>query len=224
MELTVIADSVDLIDAFKKIEKVLAYKYRNITNMPYIHFCIEGDSLCIITSNYVTLTYIKVKVRTLEDVKFNIDIDEFRRWFRTFDKNVKDAVQIKIAENVVSFIFQDTNLIFSNHKYSFWDDKKYSEYLRKGLVDYIKQEFTTKDLLLKKDQHLYLSIKDNKINIRVGIKDETFRVDEYFYDGSVIRNLLSILKPYNIKMYLCNYCCMLRSGNVWVVITNKMKP
>ena len=71
MELTVIADSVEFINAFKKIEKFLSCSYHEFNYIPYVHFCVEGDSLCILASRRVTFIYIKVKVRSLEDVKFN---------------------------------------------------------------------------------------------------------------------------------------------------------
>ena len=223
MELVTVDDSAEIISAFKKIEKFLSCSYREFNYIPYVHFCVEGNSLCIIASRRVTFIYIKVKVRSLKDVKFNISVPEFRKWFRTFDKTVVGAIKISVSEDLISFTIQDTYAVFSNNKYDLWDSKRYAEFLRRGLGnEYIKQEFTYQDLALKKGQNLYLHVKDGKIN---RIDDDTFKVGYYFYDGNVMRCMLSILRQYNkIKMYICSYCCMLKSENVWIVITSKMKP
>lgn len=222
MELTVVADSVEFINAFKKIEKFLSCSYRDFDCTPYVHFCVEGDSLCILASRRVTFIYIKLKVRSLEDVKFNISVLEFRKWFKTFDKTVVGDMKISVSEDLISFTIQDTHVVFSNNKYDLWDSKRYAKCLRKGFGnEYVKQEFAYQDLALKKGQNLYLHVKDGKIN---RINDDTFKVGYYFYDGNVMRCMLSLLGKYNkIKMYLCSYCCMLKSENVWIVIST-MKP
>lgn len=49
MELVTVDDSAEIISAFKKIEKFLSCSYRKFNYILYVHFCVEGNSLCIIS-------------------------------------------------------------------------------------------------------------------------------------------------------------------------------